>query len=1363
MKTNRRQGNKNLTTIITLFVVNFFLLTSCPEDMQFGEMVLPEGQGSLSLYIDEISSSRTILPKNTDWSSFSGTFEIDITGQPLITRNINNLSSPIVLDAGNYDITVTALDGTAPFARGQINITVIAGEPSAHIIRLRAIFEAGVAGTFGWNVTIPAAATGQMLITRIDGTPVGAEDLAQGANSGTRVLDCDYYFVTTTLKKTGRVDVIRRDVLHIYQNMTSVFAIEFADALFNNSLHYVTFDFNYGSLSEMEPVIHGEPIAKPSPDPQRNGYGFAGWFTEAAAVNAFNFSQLVLNDITLYASWIPNTASITLTVAQIENGDPIFSAPVVVSRNGIGVPAVFNVNVPSAGNYSHFKWEIAGVGLMPSFVSEGASASAFTINGANPNYGTLGGHVLKLTVTRNGILYQVNIPFTIVETIPPVEVSTNGVITGYADLASAFGAIGTNAGNYVITLGENQTMTANRTINSNQHITITGKDEMRTINCSTAGTNITMFSINSNASLTLGNNVTIQGRTEAGSGDLVFTSAGTFRMLEGSRITGHQVNSATSAAVYVGTSGRFEMSGGSIDGNNSTVTATSTNAAGGVIFTGLSGGIFIMTGGSITGNTQGPEASDMYHETVAAGSFTMSGSASIGALKMNAPNSTTGASVNIGEGWTGSIDRLNLRGTIADIAAVSQRWDNRMLFSGISSAKVNSIALGEFISSGNDRQAIVSLCFIGTSGNDLGRLLAFPATAAVTVSANGVTSGFLSLTAAFAFIGSQEGEFTVTLRENQTMTANRTINFNQNITITGSGGMRTIDGSTIGTAVVMFTLNFTSASLTLGNNITLQGRTNAGTAAVVNNTNGTFRMLEGSRITGHASSSATSAAVNITGASSVFEMSGGSIDGNNNTIGATNTNATGGVYFTGGTFTMSGGSITGNTQGTEASDTYHAVTTANRFTMSGNASIGTLKLNATSTTAGATMSIGTGWTGNITTLNLRGEINAIATALGYWTNSTRTILNGITAAQVARIGLGEFISSNNTRQTITDTHIIGTTGTELGVLVERPIIPGSGTPADPFNIYNETELRAVGRGTYNGMSWSTSAHYRLMNNITLTGGNWTRIGDIATGFSGTFNGNGKTIAGMTVAESSTAYQGMFCFISPEGVVRNLGLVNVNITGFRNVGGIAGDNEGTIENCFVTGSITGTETQIGGIAGYNLASGTIQNCYVIANITGANDLGGITGYASLGIIRNCYVAGTITGGVTSNTFGVGGISGSNAMSVQNTVTLLQSITVTSGTGYNKITGVNLTGGSLANKRAWSGTVLSPVKTATSNLTGVNGLDVTAAVLKTQAAWQASGAAFSFGTSDASPWVWQDGKMPRLHWETGSRDWPAYFTD
>jgi len=399
--------------------------------------------------------------------------------------------------------------------------------------------------------------------------------------------------------------------------------------------------------------------------------------------------------------------------------------------------------------------------------------------------------------------------------------------------------------------------------------------------------------------------------------------------------------------------------------------------------------------------------------------------------------------------------------------------------------------------------------------NDFTLFARWELTPVVTVTVGGVTTGYNDLTAAFTFIGNVAGDYIVTLKEDQTMSANRTVQTaNQHITITGESGMRTISHSGFAAANHMFTISNASASLTLGNNITIKGRSETGAGTVVNMsaglftmqgnsrilehtvnsisgavylTGGTFNMRENSEITGITASTATSAAVHLNAAAATFNMQGGQITANSNSLALTTTTGNGGVTVTNGIFNMSGGSVTSNTQSGEASDVYIATTTADRFTISGNATIGALKLNATSTTVGATVGAA-GWTGVITTLNLRGDITAFATASGYWINSTRTIFGGITEAQVANIGLGEFISSSNVRQTIDNAYIIGTSSANLGWLTAKPMTTVPGTIV--VLMYDSF-----------GDGWDGNGSIR----IDINGVQGVRTARLASGLTGTFS------------------------------------------------------------------------------------------------------------------------------------------------------------------------------------------------------------------------------------------------------------------
>ena len=166
--------------------------------------------------------------------------------------------------------------------------------------------------------------------------------------------------------------------------------------------------------------------------------------------------------------------------------------------------------------------------------------------------------------------------------------------------------------------------------------------------------------------------------------------------------------------------------------------------------------------------------------------------------------------------------------------------------------------------------------------------------------------------------------------------------------------------------------------------------------------------------------------------------------------------------------------------------------------------------------------------------------------------------------------------------------------------------------------------------------------------------NFTPIGkDLSHKFNGTFDGQGHTISNLSVnidSDSGDVYAGLFGVLGDKSTVKNLGIINSEISatsisnGFALSGGIAGYNYGTIENCYNTGTVTGLIS--GGIAGYQGAftinKGTITNCYNTGTVNGSGNSGGIVGQILSGTITNCYNTEDVTG---SNS---GGIAGDNRL-------------------------------------------------------------------------------------------------------------------
>lgn len=206
------------------------------------------------------------------------------------------------------------------------------------------------------------------------------------------------------------------------------------------------------------------------------------------------------------------------------------------------------------------------------------------------------------------------------------------------------------------------------------------------------------------------------------------------------------------------------------------------------------------------------------------------------------------------------------------------------------------------------------------------------------------------------------------------------------------------------------------------------------------------------------------------------------------------------------------------------------------------------------------------------------------------------------------------------------------------------------------HITNETDLRAVGT--------NLSGSFILDNDITLTGGEWTTIGNASTPFTGTFNGNGKVVRNLSINQSNSDKQGMFGYAT-GATIKNLGLENVSVIGHNDVGAIVGRMGGTtVDKCYVTGYIEGND-HVGGIVGGTEADGTIQsvisNDYAYASVnTRASQVGGILGTSVNTDVLNCYFAGQVIS-PSSNSGGIVSlIDGGTGSSISGCVCLAQNI-------------------------------------------------------------------------------------------------------
>lgn len=215
---------------------------------------------------------------------------------------------------------------------------------------------------------------------------------------------------------------------------------------------------------------------------------------------------------------------------------------------------------------------------------------------------------------------------------------------------------------------------------------------------------------------------------------------------------------------------------------------------------------------------------------------------------------------------------------------------------------------------------------------------------------------------------------------------------------------------------------------------------------------------------------------------------------------------------------------------------------------------------------------------------------------------------------------------------------------------------GAGTKGDPYQISTADELRwfaGLVNGTLtDGTAKNTAASATLTTNIDLGGPAWTPIGNYAVNkvkYTGTFDGAGHTISNLKVDNSSADYQGFVGYLGSGGAIQNLTLdENCSVTGSDNVGGICGENYGTIKNCYNSASVSGSRMYVGGVCGSS-TSGTITNCGNGGAVTSSSDfVGGVCGYSyKNSTIKNCYNTGT----VSSSYDYVGGICGLNRSTIE----------------------------------------------------------------------------------------------------------------
>ena len=290
-----------------------------------------------------------------------------------------------------------------------------------------------------------------------------------------------------------------------------------------------------------------------------------------------------------------------------------------------------------------------------------------------------------------------------------------------------------------------------------------------------------------------------------------------------------------------------------------------------------------------------------------------------------------------------------------------------------------------------------------------------------------------------------------------------------------------------------------------------------------------------------------------------------------------------------------------------------------------------------------------------TSLNIPDDNDGVAAAMDIDKNNNGLIeicdLEGINAIRYQLDGTGYTASSGATRIT-------------------------TGCPSDGCKGYELTRsLNFTNNASYRQAA-SNRAAYTVSDYSDSNDRGWTPIGSSSDRFRAMFNGNGNTISNLMINRSGSNRIGLFGYANDKAEITNIGLLKVNVIGNDNVGGLVGNNSGTITDSYATGDVEG-DSRVGGLVGEseNLGTtasiinsyatvdveskgefgvggglvgdngGTITDSYATGNIDGKDNgvgiLGGLVGDNS-GTITNSYATGNVEGRAA-----LGGLAGSNA--------------------------------------------------------------------------------------------------------------------
>lgn len=231
-----------------------------------------------------------------------------------------------------------------------------------------------------------------------------------------------------------------------------------------------------------------------------------------------------------------------------------------------------------------------------------------------------------------------------------------------------------------------------------------------------------------------------------------------------------------------------------------------------------------------------------------------------------------------------------------------------------------------------------------------------------------------------------------------------------------------------------------------------------------------------------------------------------------------------------------------------------------------------------------------------------------------------------------------------------------------------------------YQITNQGQLRWFANLVNTTSNGETKINARLTQDITMDGTEWTPIGAVDHPFTGEFDGNGKTITGLTCTNASKYYVGLVGY-AVGATIQNVTVQDSSFNGHIYIGAVCGYIKGgTIKNCHAVGTTIGDSDRaddsqyLGGIVGHMTGNNVVTDCTNSGTVSGCWSLGGIAGFAGTNTtVQRCFNSGAVTGRHAKFGGIVGQTSNATVQDCGNTGAVSE-FTPSSGSQYGGIVGL-----------------------------------------------------------------------------------------